>query len=94
MKSADEKDGAEHLRVQLDRIEEALSEITTASEPQAHTLLRGRVKRLEHSVSDIHDAQATMEKSLRDLALASLKIKGALADVVSDLGDLTTLPQP
>ena len=80
------------LRVQLDRIEETLSHITETTETGGQTLLRGRVKRLEESVSDIHDAQASMEQSLRSLSLASLKIKRALADVVSDLGDLTTLP--
>lgn len=87
--------GQRRLLGQLDRIEEVLCDISSAAnEPQGHTLLRGRVKRLEESVSDIHEAQATMEQSLRVLSLASLKIKRALADVVVDLGDFTTVPEP
>lgn len=83
------KPDGQTLRVQLDRIEETLGHITDTTEIGGQTLLRGRVKRLEEAVSDIHQAQATIDQSLRSLSLASLTIKRALSDVISDLPALS-----
>jgi hypothetical protein len=85
------KDGADiqqRLRAHMDRFEETIGDITVAVDAGGQTLLRGRVKRLEEAVSEIHQAQAQMDQSIRVLSLASLTIKRALVDVVSDLATL------
>lgn len=85
------KSDGQTLGVRLDRIEETLGHITDTTETGGQTLLRGRVKRLEEAVGEIHHAQASIEQSLRSLSLASLTIKRALSDVI---GDLAALSQP
>lgn len=49
------------------------------------------MKRLEEAVGEIYEAQAMMDQSLRVQSLASLKIKRALGDVVSDISELALL---
>jgi len=86
----DETGGQKRLRGRVDRLEEAVDDnISTAASGVGQTILRGRVKRLEEAIGEIHAAQATMEQSLRVLSLASLKIKRALGEVVSDLAELS-----
>lgn len=89
------KDGTDiqkRLQDHMDRFEEAIGDVTVAVDAGGQTLLRGRVKRLEEAVADIHQAQAQMEQSIRVLSLASLTIKRALVDVVSDLATLPSEP--
>ena len=89
---ASETGGQKLLRGRVDRLEEDVGEMNSGGNGAVgQGLLRGRVKRLEEAVGEIHEAQATMEQSLRVFSLANLKIKRALADVVSDL---TTLSAP
>lgn len=87
----EETGGQRRLQGRVDRLEEAVGDISKATANDnggAQSLLRGRVRRLEEGISEIYEAQAAMEQSLRVLSLASLRIKRALSEVVSDLAAL------
>lgn len=84
----------QRLRDRVDQLQEAVDIGLATNDYAAQSLLRGRLQRLEQSVGEIYEAQAMLDQSNRVQALATLKIKRALGDVVSDISELANLAHP